>query len=182
MTLVLHRKLGCGNRDPYNNPRNDFRRITWQNSSGRENSWRENTWSIPCEIWSPRLLLSSWGSIGEKLAEFRTSHPLQTARTLLNAEIKLQFPADMSRNVFNKKKRSAINIYKIFSTEGLERDDIRWIRKISPSTFGRFKEKTMKVILERIRTTFSRPSGLEGLLDDLDLDLNEEGKPMLTDE
>ena len=72
-------------------------------------------------------VLDSYYPLGEvlvkKLAEFRTSHPLQTARTLLNAEIKLQFPADMTRNVFNKKKCSAINIYKIFSTEGLGRQE-----------------------------------------------------------
>ncbi|CAG8831593.1 21822_t:CDS:1, partial [Gigaspora margarita] len=61
----------------------------------------------------------------KKLAEFETNYPLQTARTLFNAEIKNQFPFDMFHNIFNKKKHSAINIYKIFSTKGLERDDIK---------------------------------------------------------
>src|SRR5579859_1421591 len=73
-------------------------------------------------------VLDSYYPLGEalvkKLAEYRTNHSLQTARILLNAEIKRKFPSNMSRNVFNK-KRSAINIYKIFSTEGLGRDDIK---------------------------------------------------------
>ncbi|CAG8591039.1 39799_t:CDS:2 [Gigaspora margarita] len=58
-------------------------------------------------------------------SEFETNHPLQTAQTLLNTEIKKQFSSNMSHNIFNKKKHLAINIYKIFSTEGLKRDDIK---------------------------------------------------------
>lgn len=55
----------------------------------------------------------------KKLAEFTVYKPLQMARILLNDEIKRQFPSITSRNVFNMKKCLAINIFKIFSTEGL---------------------------------------------------------------
>ncbi|CAB4438577.1 unnamed protein product [Rhizophagus irregularis] len=104
-------------------------------------------------------ILGSHYPLGEalekKLAEFNSNHPLQTARILLNAEIKRQFPFDMSRNIFNKKKCSAKNIYNIFKTEEIE------------------------IIQERVRANSSRPNWLENQFDDLDL--NEEGVPMQTD-
>ncbi|PKY40190.1 hypothetical protein RhiirA4_453506 [Rhizophagus irregularis] len=104
-------------------------------------------------------ILDSHYPLGEalekKLAEFNSNHPLQTARILLNAEIKRQFPFDMSRNIFNKKKCSAKNIYNIFKTEEIE------------------------IIQERVRANSSRPNWLENQFDDLDL--NEEGVPMQTD-
>ncbi|CAB5393844.1 unnamed protein product [Rhizophagus irregularis] len=60
-------------------------------------------------------ILDSHYPLGEalekKLAELKSIHPTQTAKILLNVEIKRQFPSDMTRNVFNKKKRSAKNIY-----------------------------------------------------------------------
>ncbi|CAG8736759.1 32820_t:CDS:2 [Gigaspora margarita] len=97
------------------------------------------------KILEKRIFLDSYYLLGEalvkKLAEFETNYPLQTAQTLLNAEIKNQFLSDISCNIFNKKKCSAINIYKIFSTEGLKKDDIKQIRKISPSAFERFNNK-----------------------------------------
>ncbi|PKK62436.1 hypothetical protein RhiirC2_717702 [Rhizophagus irregularis] len=128
-------------------------------------------------------ILNSHYSLGEalekKLAEFASIHPLQTARILLNVEIKRQFPSVMSCNVFNKKKRSAKNIYNIFKTEGLGRDEIKRIRRISPSSFGKFTDKEIKIIQERIRANSSRPNWLEDQFDGLDL--NEEGVPMLTD-
>ncbi|CAG8734125.1 22775_t:CDS:2 [Dentiscutata erythropus] len=140
----------------------------------------EKTREVSCAEYE---VLDSYYLLGEvlvkKLAEFETNHPLQTARTLLNQEIKRQFPSDMSRNVFNKKKRSAMNIYKIFSTEGLGRDNIKRIRNFKPSTFGRFSDKIMKVIQERVRTTFFKSNGLEDQLENLDLDEGRE--PMLTD-
>ncbi|CAB4474788.1 unnamed protein product [Rhizophagus irregularis] len=122
-------------------------------------------------------ILDSHYSLGEalekKLAEFASIHPLQTARILLNVEIKRQFPSDMSCNIFNKKKRSAKNIYNIFKTEGLGRDEIKRIRRISPSSFGKFTDKEIKIIQERIRTNSSRPNWLEDQFDGLDL--NEDG-------
>ncbi|GBB98483.1 hypothetical protein RclHR1_03240008 [Rhizophagus clarus] len=39
----------------------------------------------------------------KKLAEFKSIYPGQTARILLNVEIKRQFPSYMTRNIFNKK-------------------------------------------------------------------------------
>ncbi|CAG8795813.1 19304_t:CDS:1 [Dentiscutata erythropus] len=139
----------------------------------------EKTYEVSCakyEVLDSYYLLGK--ALVKKLADFLTNHPL-TARTLLNVEIKRQFPFDMSHNVFNKKKRSTINIYKIFSTEGLGKDNIKRIRKFTPSAFGRFNDKEMKVIQERVRTTFSQPNKLENQLDNLDL--NEERDPMLTD-
>ncbi|CAG8663045.1 1854_t:CDS:2 [Funneliformis caledonium] len=91
----------------------------------------------------------------KKLAEFRINHSLQTMRILLNVEIKRQFSSNISRNIFNKKKCSATNIYKIFSTEGLGRDDIKRIRKFGLSAFEKSNEKEMEAIQERIITTFS---------------------------
>jgi hypothetical protein len=118
-------------------------------------------------------ILDSHYPLGEalekKLAEFVSIHPLQTARILLNAEIRRQFPSNMSRNIFNKKKRSAKNIYKIFKTEGLGRDKIKQIRRISPSSFGKFTDKEVRIIQERVRTNSSRPNWLENQFDDLDL-------------
>ncbi|CAG8516028.1 9367_t:CDS:2 [Racocetra persica] len=103
-------------------------------------------------------VLDSYYLLGEalvkKLADFLTNHPLQTARTLLNVEIKRQFPSDMSRNE------------KMISSE-LE------------NLPHQLLEDLMKVIQERVRTTFSQPNKLENQLDNLDL--NEEGDPMLTD-
>ncbi|CAI2199258.1 19330_t:CDS:2, partial [Funneliformis geosporum] len=82
-------------------------------------------------------ILDSHYPLGEalekKLAEYTSIHPTQTARVLLNAEIWRQFSFEMTRNIFNKKKRSAKNIYNIFKTEGLGRDEIKRIRRISPS-------------------------------------------------
>ncbi|RIA87475.1 hypothetical protein C1645_827690 [Glomus cerebriforme] len=82
----------------------------------------------------------------KKLAEFKSIHPGQTVKILLNVEITRQFPFKMTRNVFNKKKCSAKNIYNIFKTEGLGKDEIKQIRRISPSTFGRFTDKEIKII------------------------------------
>ncbi len=104
-------------------------------------------------------ILDSHYPLGEvlekKLAEFTSIHPLQTARILLNAEIRRQFPSDMSRNIFNKKKRSAKNIYNIFKTEGLGRDEIKRIRRISPSSFGKYTDKEIEIIQERVRMNSS---------------------------
>ena len=128
-------------------------------------------------------ILDSLYPLGEalekKLAEFKSIHPGQTAKILLNVEIKRQFPSDMTRNTFNKKKRSAKNIYNILKTEGLGRVEIKRIRRISPSSFGKFTDKEMKIIQERVRANSSRPNWLEDQFDDLDL--NEEGVPMQTD-
>ena len=85
----------------------------------------------------------------------------------------------MTRNAFDKKKRSAKNIYNIFKTEGLGRVEIKRIRRIPPSSFGKFTDKEMKIIQERVRANSSRPNWLENQFDDLDL--NEEGVPMQTD-
>ncbi|CAG8572995.1 hypothetical protein GLOIN_2v1764763 [Rhizophagus irregularis DAOM 181602=DAOM 197198] len=138
------------------------------------------TGTLQLQIWLSRAeygILDSHYSLGEalekKLAEFASIHPLQTARILLNVEIKRQFPSDMSCNIFNKKKRSAKNIYNIFKTEGLGRDEIKRIRRISPSSFGKFTDKEIKIIQERIRTNSSRPNWLEDQFDGLDL--NEDG-------
>jgi hypothetical protein len=56
----------------------------------------------------------------------------------------------MTRNIFNKKKRSAKNIYNIFKIEGLGRDEIKRIRRISSSFFGKFTDKEIKKGLEQI--------------------------------
>ena len=107
-------------------------------------------------------ILDSHYPLGEalekKFAESTSIHPLQTARILLNAEIRRQFPSDMSRNIFNKKKRSAKNIYNIFKTEGLGRVEIKRIRRISPLSFGKFTDKEIKIIQERVRANSSRPN------------------------
>ncbi|CAG8680337.1 8247_t:CDS:2, partial [Funneliformis caledonium] len=98
-------------------------------------------------------ILDSHYPLGEalekKLAKFISIHPLQTARILLNAEIKQQFSSNMSHNIFNKKKRSAKNIYNIFKTEGLGRVEIKRIKRISPSSFRKFIDKEIKIIQER---------------------------------
>ncbi|RGB37290.1 hypothetical protein C1646_757059 [Rhizophagus diaphanus] len=65
----------------------------------------------PLPVTNVDLQLQIW-SLEKKLDEFASIHPLQTTRILLNVEIKRQFPSDMSCNIFNKKKRSAKNIYK----------------------------------------------------------------------
>ncbi|CAI2201164.1 10031_t:CDS:1, partial [Funneliformis geosporum] len=57
---------------------------------------------------------------------------------------------------------------------GLGRDEIKRIRRISPSSFRKFTDKEIKVIQERIRTNSSRPNWLDQFDD---LELNE---PMLT--
>ncbi|CAG8723600.1 13595_t:CDS:2, partial [Funneliformis caledonium] len=94
-------------------------------------------------------------ALEKKLAEFTSIHPLQTARILLNTKIKQQFSSDISRNIFNKKKRSAKNIYNIFKTEGLGRVEIKRIRRISPLSFGKFTDKEIKIIQERVRVNSS---------------------------
>ena len=43
-------------------------------------------------------------ALEKELAEFTSIHPLQTARILLNAEIRQKFPSEMIHNIFNKKK------------------------------------------------------------------------------
>ena len=63
--------------------------------------------------------------------------------------------------------------------EGLGRVEIKQIRRISPSSFGKFTDKKIKIIQERIRVNSSRPNWLEDQFDDLDL--NEEGVLMQTD-
>ncbi|CAB4376726.1 unnamed protein product [Rhizophagus irregularis] len=108
-------------------------------------------------------ILDSHYPLGEvlekKLAELKSIHSTQTAKILLNVEIKRQFPSDM--------------------TQGLGRDEIKRIRRISPSSFGKFTDKEIKIIQERVRANSSRPNWLEDYF--YDLDLNEEGVPMQTD-
>ncbi|CAB4439040.1 unnamed protein product [Rhizophagus irregularis] len=58
--------------------------------------------------------------------------------------------------------------------EDRERDEIKRIRRISPSSFGKFTDKEIKIIQERIRTNSSRPNWLEDQFDGLDL--NEDSK------
>ncbi|PKK64373.1 hypothetical protein RhiirC2_787570 [Rhizophagus irregularis] len=104
-------------------------------------------------------ILDSYYSLREalekKLAEFKSIHPGQP------------------------EKRSAKNIYNIFKTEGLERDEIKQIRRISLLSFGKFTDKEIKIIQERVRANSSRPNWLENQFDDLDL--NRESVPMQTD-
>ena len=141
---------------------------------------KEKTREVSCAEYE---ILDSLYSLREalekKLAEFSSIHPLQTAQIFLNAEIKRQFLSDMSCNIFNKKKCSAKNIYNIFKTEGLGRNEIKRIRRISPLTFGKFTDNEIEIIQERVRANSSRPNWLENQFDDLDL--NEEGVPMQTD-
>jgi len=61
----------------------------------------------------------------------------------------------MFHNIFNKKKRSAKNIYNIFKTEGLERDEIKQIRRILSSSFGKYTDKEIEIIQERVRMNSS---------------------------
>jgi hypothetical protein len=132
--------------------------------------------------------LDSYYPLGEalekKLAEFASKHPLQTARVLLNKEIKRQFPSNTTRSVFDKKKRSARNVYKIFSVKGLGRDKIQRIRSYTPSSIGSFTSREIKIIQEKVGMFFSqqskiRQNELEIQLDDMDLD--EQGEQMLAD-
>uniref|UniRef100_U9U120 Uncharacterized protein n=1 Tax=Rhizophagus irregularis (strain DAOM 181602 / DAOM 197198 / MUCL 43194) TaxID=747089 RepID=U9U120_RHIID len=104
-------------------------------------------------------ILDSYYPLGEalekKLAEFKSIHPGQP------------------------KKHSAKNIYNIFKTEGLGRDEIKQIRRISLLSFGKFTDKEIKIIQEKVRANSSRPNWLENQFNDLDL--NRESVPMQTD-
>ncbi|CAG8671832.1 13359_t:CDS:2, partial [Funneliformis mosseae] len=100
-------------------------------------------------------------ALERKLAELKSIHPTQITKILLN------------------KKHPAKNIYNIFKTEGLGRDEIKRIRRISPSSFGKFTDKEIEIIQERVRANSSRPNWLEDQFDDLDL--NGKGVPMQTD-
>ncbi|GES80218.1 hypothetical protein GLOIN_2v1764763 [Rhizophagus clarus] len=89
-------------------------------------------------------------ALEKKLAEFATNNPPQTARVLLNAEIKQQF----SSNII----------------QGLGRDMIKRIKRLSSE---KFTDDEIKIIQKRVRTVSSQSNGLENQLDDLDL--NEQG-------
>ncbi|CAG8515555.1 7158_t:CDS:2 [Rhizophagus irregularis] len=80
--------------------------------------------NLGVETESPTTLKAIFVSLYDKIVQAEKIlegiyKPLQMARILLNDEIKRQFPSITSRNVFNMKKCLAINIFKIFSTEGL---------------------------------------------------------------
>ncbi|PKC07777.1 hypothetical protein RhiirA5_417764 [Rhizophagus irregularis] len=102
--------------------------IYFEDDDGKQTLSEDEYMNLGVETESPTTLKAIFVSLYDKIVqaekilegtEFKVYKPLQMARILLNDEIKRQFPSITSRNVFNMKKCLAINIFKIFSTEGL---------------------------------------------------------------
>ncbi|KAG9295535.1 hypothetical protein G9A89_016633 [Geosiphon pyriformis] len=94
-------------------------------------------------------------ALEDKSVELKSKNPLRSAKIMLNNEIRRQFPSDTARNIFNKRKRSALNTYRIFSTEGIGRDKIQRIRSFTlhPSAIRKFTDNEIKIVKERDTNT-----------------------------
>ncbi|CAG8481203.1 14201_t:CDS:2 [Ambispora leptoticha] len=131
--------------------------------SDPENEKVENS-STP-QIDFPKIHDKILKALEDKLAELKSKNPLCSAQIMLNKEIRYQFLSDTTRNIFNKKKHSALNIYRIFSSEDIGRDKIQQIRSFTLSSIGKFTDNEIKIIKERskkILTSHSEKQTNEG--------------------